>query len=360
MRSRKPLLPFVHAYRDRHGHTRHYFRRRGFRKIPLPGALGSEEFMAAYSAALANTDRVPVGAGRTKVGSLDAAIKGYLASGAFMNLAPSSQRVRRDVLEGLAGEHGQLPVAGIARRHIVKLLDAKAGKPGAAINLLSALRVVLRYSVEVGLRADDPTIGVRGPKLREGGFYPWTEDDIARFEAHHPIGTKARLALALLLYTAQRRSDVIRFGRQHVRDGCVHLRQAKTGKALAIPIHPELQAVIDAARGDNLTFLVSEAGGPFSSDGFYAWFRRCCRQAGVTAAATPHGLRKAACRRLAEAGCSAAVIASISGHKSLREVQRYIDSADQAKLARLGIEAISRTPVATLPEAEWLPERKAE
>jgi integrase len=262
-------------------------------------------------------------------------------------------------LKGLAREHGHLPVAGIARRHIIKLLDGKAGHPGAALNLLSALRVVLRYAVEVGLRADDPTIGVRRPRLREGGFYPWTEDDIARFEQYHPIGSKARLALALLLYTGQRRSDVILLGRQHVRDGCIHLRQAKTGKVLAIPIHPELQVALDAMPSGNLTFLVSELGGPFTADGFYAFFRKCCREAGVTAAATPHGLRKACCRRLAEAGCSAAVIASISGHKSLREVQRYIDSADQAKLARQGIEAVSRTKLATLSDQEWLSEQKA-
>jgi integrase len=344
---RKPLLAFVHAYRDRHGHKRHYFRRRGFKKIPLPGALGSEEFMVAYTAALANADRVLIGASRSKLGSLDAAIKGYLSSGAFNNLAPVSQHARRLILEKLAREHGGLPIAGIARRHVLKLLDAKAGKPGAAINLLSALRVILRYSVDVGLRADDPTIGLRGPKLREGGFYPWTEDDIARFEQHHAIGTKARLALALLLYSAQRTRDVVSFGRQHVRDGHIHLRQAKTGKALAIPIHHELQAVFDATPVGNLTFLVSEGDRPFTPGAFYQWFKQRCREAGITAAASGHGLRKAACRRLAEAGCSAAVIAAISGHKSLREVQRYIESADQMRLARQGIEAVTRTRVAT-------------
>jgi integrase len=275
-------------------------------------------------------------------------------------LAPTSKRVRRDILEGLAREHGHLPVAGMKRQHVNRLLDGKAGLPGAALNLLSALRVLMRYAVDVGLRSDDPTVGARRPKLREGGFYPWTEEDIARFESRHPVGTKARLALALLLYTAQRRGDVIKFGRQHIRDGCIHLRQAKTGKALAIPLHPELARVIDATPGDHLTFLVSELGAPFSSDGFYSWFRRCCKEAGVTAAATPHGLRKAACRRLAEAGCSAAVIASISGHRSLREVQRYIDSADQTKLARQGIEAISGTQVATHESAGVATRQKAE
>jgi integrase len=48
----------------------------------------------------------------------------------------------------------------------------------------------------------------------------------------------------------------------------------------------------------------------------------------------PHGLRKAACRRLAEAGCSASQIAAVSGHKSLQEVERYVREADQERMAR--------------------------
>ena len=179
----KPLLQFVHEYVDRHGHPRRYFRRKGYKKIPLPGVPGSEEYMAAYARALAGAQPAPVGMKRTKTGSLGAAITGYLASGAFVALAPSSQHARRLILEKLARGHGDLPIAGIASRHIVKLLDTKAGKPGAALNLLAALRVLLRYSVAVGLRADDPTVGVRGPKLRDGGHYPWSEDDIARIRA---------------------------------------------------------------------------------------------------------------------------------------------------------------------------------
>ena len=228
--------------------------------------------MAAYAEACAGTERAAIGAGRAGVGSLDAAIKGYLASGAFVSLAPSSQRVRRDILEGFARECGHLRIADMKRQHVAVLLDRKAGRPGAALNLLSALKMLMRYAVDVGLRADDPTINIRRPKLRDGGFYPWTEEDIERFEQRHAVGSKARLALALLVYTGQRRGDVIELGRQHVRNGAIHLRQAKTGKPLAIPIHPELRVVLDATPSGNLTFLVSERGAPFSSDGFYASF----------------------------------------------------------------------------------------
>src|SRR6516162_1312140 len=49
-------LKHVNAFRNRNrkdGRTRHYFRRRGQKAIPLPGLPGSDEFMAAYAMALA-------------------------------------------------------------------------------------------------------------------------------------------------------------------------------------------------------------------------------------------------------------------------------------------------------------------
>ena len=63
--------------------------------------------------------------------------------------------------------------------------------------------------------------------------------------------------------------------------------------------------------------------------------------AGLPARCVTHGLRKAAARRLAEAGCSANEIASITGHVTLEEVARYTRAADQKKLAR---EAMSKLP----------------
>jgi integrase len=181
-------------------------------------------------------------------------------------------------------------------------------------------------------------------KRKAAGFHTWTEDEIAQFEAHYPIGSRARLALALLLYTAQRRSDVVKMGRQHIRNGVAHVRQQKTGAMLAIPVHPALQAVLDATPSEHLTFLTTAYGKPFTAAGFSFWFRARCDAAGLPKHCAAHGLRKAACRRLAEAGCSANVIASISGHTTLHEVSRYTRAADQERMARQGMAAIiSRT-----------------
>lgn len=184
-------------------------------------------------------------------------------------------------------------------------------------------------------------------KPKTGGFHTWTEDDIASFEAVHPIGGRPRLAFGILLYTAQRRSDVVRMGRQHIRYGLRHVVQQKTGATLAIPMHPELVKIIEATPNVNLTYLVTRDGSPFTPAGFTNWFREVCNEANLPRGRSAHGLRKAACRRLAEAGCSANVIASISGHASLREVQRYTAAADQRRMAKEGmtkvVDAFPRT-----------------
>jgi integrase len=92
--------------------------------------------------------------------------------------------------------------------------------------------------------------------------------------------------------------------------------------------------VLDGTPLDQMTFITTRFGTPFAPVGFTNWFKLACRKAGLPSRASVHGLRKAAARRLAEAGCSAPEIAAITGHASLREVQRYIASADQVRLAR--------------------------
>jgi integrase len=69
-----------------------------------------------------------------------------------------------------------------------------------------------------------------------------------------------------------------------------------------------------------------------------------CDEAGLHSLAA-HGLRKAACRRLAEAGCSEKQIAAISGHASLNEVARYTKAADQVRLARDAMTKIATSGV---------------
>jgi len=334
-------LKFVQAWVDQDGRAHHYFRRAGYPRVPLPGLPGSLEFMSAYQAAL-DSAMTPIGADkRSKPGSVSAAIASYYASQSFRSLAASSQIVRKAVLEAFRRDHGDLQIAAMPRKFIAALLDAMT--PTTARNWFKAIRALTDHCIKVGMLKDDPTLGIRPRPIKGDGFHTWTEDEIAAFEAKHAIGTRERLALALGLYSGQRRGDVIRMGRQHVRGGVLTVTQQKTGATLAIPVHAELQAVLDHAPGNQLTFLTTARGKPFDGQGFTMWFAKACAKAGLGAQCTFHGLRKAACRRLAEADCTVHQIAAISGHASLKEVERYTKAADQARLAQA---AMARTAAA--------------
>lgn len=338
---RRGLPKHVSEFQDRHGKWRTRARRKGYPTHYFKAAPGTEEFENEYRAWRDGDARPMVGIARTRPGSVSDAIARYYRSTAWASLAPGTQAMRRNILERFRKEHGDKPIAGIQREHIKRMIEAKAATPEAGKNFLKVLRALIRLAIDSGLRHDDPTIGVKGIRTKSDGFHTWTEDEISSFEKTHPVDSRARLAFALLLYTGQRRGDVIRMGWQHLRDGRIHLTQRKTGATLAVPVHPALKTILDATSKNNMTFLVTHTGKPFSPAGFGNWFRDCVTDAGLPAECSAHGLRKAAARRLAEAGCSARQIAAITGHRSLREVERYTAAADQAALADAAMAAIT-------------------
>jgi hypothetical protein len=165
----------------------------------------------------------------------------------------------------------------LEQRHIAKLLAEL--RPHARANWLSTLRGLLDLAVAEGLIKENAAKAVKLRPAKTKGHRSWTENEMARFEAWHQIGTKARLALALPLYTALRKSDFLRLGPQHIRDGVLHVTQQKTGGSLQLPIRPELQEIIAATPCNHLTFLVSATGGTYSPNGFGQQFRRWCDDA---------------------------------------------------------------------------------
>jgi integrase len=326
------LPKYVHGFTDRHGRPRFYFRRAGFKRVRLSGLPWSPEFMAAYERALAGQP-APIGAGRIKPGTLHALAVSYFASPAFRTKRPSTQYTYRNVIDRLCAEHGDKRAALLQRDHVVKLLAARAATPRTANALRQSLRALMQHAVEIGLRSDDPTRDVRRvPTAKGEGYHSWTETEIAQFEQRHPVSSRARLAFALLLYTDQRRSDVVRMGRQHLNDNAICVRQQKTGREVWVPVHEALAPILEGA-WSNMTFLLTDQGKPYTAAGFGNWFRNQCRAAGLSGCSA-HGLRKAAARRLAEAGCSTHEIAAITGHASLKEVARYTEAADRKRLAQ--------------------------
>src|SRR5262249_53856378 len=209
-----------------------------------------------------------IGARRIKPGSVAAVVAAYLDSQAsFGAKSAGTQRMRRGILERFRAAYGERPFALLPPEWIEALLDSKP--PHAARSWLVTLRSLCQFAVKRRYLRADPTANVKLRAIKGDGFHTWTDDEIAQFEAHHPVGTKPRLAFALLLYTAQRRSDVVRMGRQHIRNGALTVKQQKTGTELPpIPVHPHLQAVLDATPSEHLTFLVTTTGKPYGGNAF--------------------------------------------------------------------------------------------
>jgi integrase len=339
------LPKYVDAWVDgRDGRAYYYLRRRGFPRVRLPGLPWSPSFMAAYEAALAGPRTTAIGASRIKPGSVSAVVAEYFDSQQFFGSKKAgTQRMRRGILERFRlPPNGDRPFAMLPPEWIEAQLDNKP--PQAARSWLVTLRSLCQFAVKRGYRRDDPTANVKLPFAKSDGFHTWTDAEIAQFEAHHPIGTKPRLALALLFYTAQRRGDVVHMGRQHIRETpegpALYVKQRKTGVELLIPIHPELSTVLNATPSEHLTFLVTATGKPYGDNHFSESFREWCDAAGLPKRCSAHGLRKARCRWLAEHGCSGNEIMAHSGHATMKELVRYTKAADQARLAR---NAMTRT-----------------
>jgi hypothetical protein len=208
-------LKYINEYCDRHCKVRRYFRRPGSRSIPLPGLPGSIEFMAAYQAALAIVSPPPPSAKHVIAGSLAAVAAGYFRSADFANLSPSSQRSYRGALKPILAAHGHRLVRELpkeAARHIIE--DIGAVRPGMANLTRSVLSKVVAYAIETGIRADNPFAGLKPYRL--GTYHTWTDAEIAQFERRWPLGTRERLAFALLLYTGQRGGDVVKMLRSDI------------------------------------------------------------------------------------------------------------------------------------------------
>lgn len=331
----KFTLRYVQTFTDRHGVRRNYFRRHG-KRVALPGLPGSHEFMNAYAAALAQQrPQEPLQREDAKAGTFATLAVAYFGSVNFKNLSPSSRRNYRRIIDGFVRAHGHRRVDQFKREHAIKLIGDMADRPGAAITLLKRLRTLIRFAVDIGWITADPTQRIRSYKSKE--FHTWTEPEIAQFEARWAIGAKQRLAFALLLFTGQRGSDVCRMTKP---DGNGRLRvvQQKTGAKLVITVHRDLRAVLDASPGEHLTILSTSYGQPFSVKGSGQFVSAAIVDAGLPTRCKAHGLRKAAARRLAEAGCSANEIMAVTGHKTLSEVERYVRAAEQERLNERAIE----------------------
>lgn len=349
----------LHVEVDRWGNVRVYFRKGRGPRVRIRETPGTEAFDQRYHELDADAAGAlkPTPRDAPRPGTFRSLVQRYMMSPEFLALDPRTQRVRRQILDHMCAEpiapgakeiFRDCPVERFTGRAVRVLRDRKRDHPEAANSRVKVLRGVFKWALEneAGGVTTNPARDVPflRPK-RQGGFHTWTPEEVDQFERTHDIGSKARLALALLLYAGVRRSDCVLLGRQHIRDGRLRFTAQKNRNrkpsVIDIPVLPALQEAISASPTGDLTFLVTEFGKPYTRDGFGNWFRRQCRAAGLSDCSA-HGLRKAGAVRAAENGATTSELMAIFGWATAKEAERYTREADRRRLTARAPQLLSR------------------
>lgn len=333
----KKRLAYTETFLTRHGKRMWYFRVGKGQRVPLPGAYGTPEFMEAYRAALAKHTSGEMKTGRTLAWLIDQ----YRHSPAYEALARETKKQFRYQLDALRKKSGDSPIAGITGSTIAAGRDRRAAKPSDANKFLKCSSALFRFAVDRQWMLTNPAKGISKLKTPSIGFHTWTEEEAKAFEARWPVGTRERLAFDMLVYTGVRRSDVVRLGRQHTRQGEITITTEKSRNMghpveVTITILPPLARSIEAAPTGDMTYLVTTKKTAFGKESFGNWFRAACRAAKVPGSS--HGLRKLAAVRMAENGATEAELNAVFGWADgSGESATYIAKASRKKLSRGGI-----------------------
>ncbi len=313
-----------------------YYAKPGCKRARLPNLPENDPaFLLAYAEAARGAVRAPSRL-EPGAGTIAALCVSYKRSLAFRGLRASTRQIRGPAIDRIAAKWQSGLVADLAQRHIRH--DIRDMTPHAANNRLKVWRVVLRHGVDLDLIETNPARDVELQKIKSSGLHCWTDDEIEQFRAHHPSGTKARLAFEVALWTGARRGDLVRIGRQNITRGSLSYTSAKTLIDVCIPVLAEAQTEIDQMPRGQMLFLPAASGEPYDDHLFGKWFQRRCREAGLPGRCGLHGLRKARARIMAEDGAKAHKIMAWGGWATLAEVAHYTAAVDRRKLTHDGTE----------------------
>lgn len=342
--------------------TRHkrlvWYFRRGRERIRLPDEYGTNEFWEAYRLALTGKAGEP--AKQAAGGSLSWLVARYKESGHFARLRPSTRRMRDNIMLAVCRKFGDVRFADITQRTIERAMEDRSATPHAANNFLKVFRKLFHWAVKNGHLTNNPCTSVERVSVQSDGFHTWTLAEVELYQKRHPVGTKARLALDLLLYTGLRRSDIVLLGRQHVRDGVIVLKTQKTGSTVYIPIFPALKESIESAPTGDLVFLSVRNGQPFSSPASFGnWFADRCNEVGLPKECRAHGLRKAGATMAAEGGATVHELMAMFGWTRTAMAEVYTKEADKRRLTVGAAQRIANKLAPHLEPSEFLEYNKS-
>src|SRR5258706_6840344 len=269
----RPRPPHLHREANRHGKVVWYVRVGKGSRVRIRAAYGTPEFEGAYQSAIQG-DR-PRGAARATRGTLGWLFDLYRQTTAWTDLAKSTRYKREKIMMRVLATAEHEPISAINEAHVIAGRERRAATPASAQAFIDTLHGVFKWAVGVKLANGDPTLNVKvkTKSKRKGGYPPWTDEDMAKFEARWPRGTRERVIFDILAYTSLRIGDVAILGRQHlkqrtividgepVRRTVISIDSEKTGMRVELPLsdgrprlyrHPARHALEQGRVGDRI------------------------------------------------------------------------------------------------------------
>lgn len=342
----RPRPPHLHKEISRHGKTVWCVRIGKGPRIRIKGTYGTPEFDEAYQAALSG--EAPRPAGKAAHGTLSWLFDLYRQTSAWTDLAASTRYKREKIMMRVLETAGHRLASTINESHVIAGRERRAATPAAAQAFIDTLHGLFKWAVKAKLVKADPTINVKvetKPK-RKGGYPPWTDEDMAKYERRWPRGSRERLLFDILCFTGLRIGDVAKLGPQHVHGGVIRIDTEKTGMRVTIPVLDALKKTIEGSKTGEEAFLVTRRGQPWNKGALGTYFRDSAKAAGVRGKSA-HGMRKAAATRAADNGATERELEAIFGWSGGRMATHYTRSANRDRLAAGAIVKLDRPETET-------------
>lgn len=350
-----PDYPHASSYLDRHGKPRWRYRRAG-RTVQLRYAPGHPDFEAEYTAAIEGRAK-PASAAVVRF-PRQAAPKSLQAAWLILkqhdpewqalgpDIRTAQTRIAEKFLsapiaEGETLTFGEVALDQLKRKHVKALLAERSDTPHAAAHLLRVIRKLVGVGLDQEWIENDPTYRLRYRPAYKG-WKAWPDEMLDRFEERWPIGSTPRLVYSIALYFGHRRSDVTRVKPADFKVELANVVQQKTGKALTLPIHPNLRDALDAIPDlEAREFVVMTAWGkPFSPKALGVRMQHWTKAAGIPPGHTLHGLRKTLGKQLAQHRATTRELMDVLGHDNIAHAELYSREAEQALMAAAAMEKL--------------------
>ena len=304
------------------GRTYYYFGR-GKGAVRLPDDPNSPEFLAMVADLADPKNRRPADTVATLADT-------YSGSPEFDNLAHETRRVYLGILKRIQSHKiGTMPLEAAddprSRRHFMRWRNEMRSTPRRADLSMAVLKRLFSFGIDQGLMSYNPVSAVGRLSKGTRAEIVWTDDQIDLALGGFP--TILAQAVALALWTGQRKADILGLRWKDIDGEYIRITQSKTGAKVSIYLTHRLRSILDAIEKVGPLVLTNSLGRPWTSSGFDSSWKKAMASAAITGV-TFNDLRGTAENRLRESGCTEAECYSITGRQMHGSAKAYYNRSD--------------------------------